>query len=185
MKTKSLILIAVLIIAFAAMAAPVMAADASDVTVVSGNPTASVALTVSSATAAITLTPGTTVPYTALELTATSNGPATIKVYDTMTGSKATAGYMENRTAADVWQGDKLTAPLKIKGAASIGKFTGQTTAFSIVGTPGTTLYTEAGPDTQTLTTSLEQAVAAPPADPLLPGTNTYQIPLTFTITSG
>jgi methionine-rich copper-binding protein CopC len=180
MKAKVWIMVGVLIIALAAMVAPVMAASPTADTVVSGNPASYVDITVSSATISMTLTPSITNHYTTATLGATANGPTTIKATDAGTNSKPSAGYMVNcTTSGNTWSTDKLGSKMTISGT-NVGVFTASTVADLGDLTPET-LYTGSGEaDTQSLALSFNQAVTV--ADPILPSGYTYKLPVTFTI---
>jgi hypothetical protein len=180
MKTRLLVIVGIMIIAFAAMVAPVMA-GLTDTTAVYGNPTAYVSVTVSGPAALMTLAATGANSDTSMHLDAITNCPATITAVDAMSNGKGSAGYMVNvTTAGNTYSADKLGAKMQISGADA-GVFTA-TTADDLATTPHL-LYTASGATaTQELALSFDQTTSY--SDPRLPSGYSYRIPVTFTIGS-
>jgi hypothetical protein len=180
MKIKLLVVISFMVVMSAAMVAPVMAAETGNTTI-TGNPTAYVALTINSATVAMTLIPPGVNSDTSNHLDAAANCPSAIKAKDAMTNGKPSAGFMVNVTTADgTYLTDTLGAAMGISGTA-IGVFT--TTPISPLTAVDQTLYTGSGAGpSQELALSFNQAVAY--SDKILPTGYSYRIPVTFTITA-
>lgn len=190
MKTKTLVLIGVLIIALAAMAMPVMADDTADISL-TGNPTATVTVDTSGTLDAWELTPHATNPSTsgAVSLTISSNCPFTIKVYDALTDDKpaATVGYMSEVTIATgdyVTESQKtLTNKLAIYTDNTNGITGSDVTSIPVAGSAAT-LWAYSGTGgfaSQSLPMTFSQLV--PFTDARLDGTTkTYRIPLVFSM---
>jgi hypothetical protein len=183
MKIKLLVVISLMVVMSAAMVAPVMA-DETGNTTITGNPTAYVALTINSATVAMTLIPPGVNSDTSNHLDAAANCPSAIKAKDALTDSKpsSSAGFMVNATTGGIYnltETEKLGTAMGISGT-TVGVFTTSTiTALTAV---DQTLYTGSGAGpSQELALSFNQAVAY--SDKILPTGYSYRIPVTFIIT--
>ncbi|MFA4850489.1 MAG: hypothetical protein WC626_12245 [Methanoregula sp.] len=189
MKIKSLTIVGILIIAFAAMAAPVMAASTgSDYSVITGNPTLYVSIALAGGTHEITLTPGTTTPYAGATLTVSNNGPCVISALDTMTDEHAgaktadTGGYMVNYSTVSgtyATPATQLNSKMKLTGTVGTTAFT--ESDINTLSASAQPLFTSTGVNTAgVLTPSFEQAVAN--TDKIVPANYIYRIPITFSI---
>ena len=179
MKKNLLVVISLMVVMSVVLVVPVMAGS-SDTTVVSGNPTAYVDVTVSGSAITMTLTPNIVNSDTSTHLDAIANCPTTISAVDPGTDSKPSLGYMVNTTTTgNDWNTDKLAAKMQISGTDA-GVFT--TTPVTDLAA-ASTLYTGSGVTaSQALALSFDQAVAY--SDPRLPNLYSYRIPVTFTITA-
>jgi len=185
MKTKSLVLFGVLIIALAAMAVPVMAADSgSATTAVSGTISKSVTITSLGGTTSIDLSAGTGSPTAAATFDASENCAGYITAVDDYAtyGKPATsAGFMSNYSAgsfvaAPVTHLNSLIsvlgttkAPFTTAGSAGDLSTASNIFTFSSIGSATGITMTF----TQPLSSSLDVA---------LPGSNSYRIPVLVTI---
>ena len=188
MKTNKLVLIGILIIAFAAMVAPVLAGT-TGTAYVSGNPSKYVAITLSSGTVPLTLIPNAAATSSALTITADSNSKFTITVNDN-TGralGDGTQGYMGNYSVTNsayevIPNNTKLASPLQLSGTTTGTTTVGTITPPILAATPQT-LYTGTHwVASQSLPTLFTQPVAY--NDPFLLGTNVYRMDMMFTITA-
>jgi hypothetical protein len=190
MKTKILVIVGILIIALAAMVAPVMALDSGSATI-DGNPARIIAVTVTGDITGWNLaTIGeNTAPSTA-KLTVSSNSPGwLVKVSDAMTGKPAgTVGKMVNATSVGAYIPTPLTylnqalvlsstSPTGITGATDVTLVGG---AGAVIET-GASDATGAGTFTDTPIT-MKQTIGY--TDVVLPSTNIYKIVVTFTGTT-
>jgi hypothetical protein len=178
MKTKMLLIIGVLIIAFAAVVAPVMAATNTTIT---GNPAKTISVTVNGGPISLVLNAGSTASDSTTEsLTVASNSPGwTVSVKDALDGSKPSAGQMVDYSGGSY--GTLALASHMSVGSASQTGFTGTTVVLS--GTDqaietGAGGYTAANTFTNTALT-FSQPVAI--TDSVLPGSDVYRIIVTFT----
>ena len=191
MKTKLLLIVGFLIIACAVMVAPVAAVEASAGTAVSGTLAKTVTLTASSATGSITLTPGAETSLSTISLSASQNCAGAITAVDAMTPSKndGTAGYMTNYTAGGAYPdctdgilcpvgNTKLTAKMKLVGTTA-GVYS-QAAGITDLSTAKTVYTISGGGSDGTLGLAFSQLTAL--TDPVLPGTNSYRIPVSFVI---
>jgi hypothetical protein len=183
MKTKIWIIAGMLIIAFAAMAVPVMAADASSSVNVSGTIAKTASLTASnSGEGSITLTPGSTTDLISVHLTASQNCVGSITAVDAMTPSKpaGTAGYMANWTGTSY----SATATKLIHMMGLVGSdATGYTHASQITDlSTESPLYTITAAESATQL-NLDFSQQTETTDLTLPGTNSYRIPVAFALT--
>lgn len=190
MKTKTLVLIGILIIAFAAMVAPVLAA--ADTTALTGNPASYVTISLNEASIPLTLSPQTVATDNSLTATVSANTAFTISVSDS--SGLVSEGYMSPYTkevagppvvpGSYVVAGVPLTNTLQLWGDAAPGN--GVTSTGSNIGPipiAGQTLYTGANSVTsKELANHFSQEVEF--ADAILPSTETYRIDLTYTITA-
>lgn len=189
MKTKALVLIGILIIAFAAMVAPVMAAE-SGTTTITGNPAKTMAVTVTGGISNWVLDPTTSpkVDSSSVTLSVSSNSPGwVVSVKDGMEGSK-TAGsegkMAEYITGTSSYSTLVLGTAMEVISASHAG-FTGQDVA-TLSGTDqaiesGASDYTAANTFSNTALT-FKQPVAI--TDSVLPSGHVYRIMITFTGTT-
>jgi hypothetical protein len=179
MKTRSLILVGVLIIALVAMAAPAMAVNTASI---EGNPTATVALDVTGTNAAWSLAVGAN-SKTDLDIVVSSNYHFTVKAKDAMTAPKDNVGKMVEFDGTNYIAGSNhLTNPLLIDVTTTNG-ITGSDVTDSL-DAAGKTIFsfpagTGAYQDQKLEITFTQQVVYA---DPRLSGGSTYHIPITFDI---
>jgi hypothetical protein len=186
MKTKTLILVGVLIIALAAMAAPVMAATDAP-TAVYGTIQKTVSITASNTEQTIVLTPGSTTQATGVTLNANENCAGYIQAVDDYaanTKDEATAGYMTNYTgsaysAVPVGALTKLSAKIALAGTTT-GVFTQAAQATDLATAKQVYTFTTTGTEAA-LPLTFSQAVHAT-NDVTLPGSNSYRIPIKFSI---
>ena len=186
MKTKVLILIGILIIAFATVVAPVMAANTGTATI-TGNPPKTLSLTVNGGISNWNLDPTTSpkVDSTSVNLTVSSNSPGwLVSVKDALDGSKpaGSAGKMVDYNVGSYGTlalGSNLTV-----GSASVAGFTGSTVTLhgsdQAIET-GAIDATAAGTFTNTALT-FTQPVAI--TDAVLGSGHVYRIIVTFTGTT-
>ena len=191
MKTKTLVLLGVLIIALAAMAMPVMAATANAATAVEGTLAKTVTLTATgSGTTAITLASTGTATATATTLHATENCIGSITAVDDMTTVESvakplsTAGYMANWTGT-TWSQEpttptKLAALMTLEGATGHAPFTKATKISSLASAGDVYTFTTGGEDAALPLTFSQDTTLA---DMALPTGNSYRIPIAFVIT--
>ena len=183
MKTNKLVLIGILIIAFAAMVAPVLAAN-TGTTYVSGNPSKYVAITLSSGSVPLTLVPGGSATSSALTITADSNAKFTITVNDN-SGRALGQGYMGNYTSGAYEASPTnttLASPLQLSGTTTGTTTVGTITPPILTGTPQTLYTGTKWVSSQSLPTLFTQPVAL--NDPFLPGSSVYRMDMMFTITA-
>jgi hypothetical protein len=179
-RLKNAFLALAMFVLVAAMVAPVMAASASGTTVISGNPTGGVNISISTASFTMTLVPELTNHYTSATLTVSANGPATIQAVDPGTESKPYKGYMVNTTTSgNNWQPGYLENLMGITGT-NAGVFT--TTPVTDLSTASTLYTSSTYSEEQVLALSFNQYVSFD--DPRLPTGYTYRIPVTFTMTN-
>ena len=184
MKTKSMILVGVLIIALAAMAAPVMAADSTTATV-AGNAEATIDVSVEGTLTAWTLTPPSVTDSTSVDLVVKANTAGWhVAVVDAMgDGKQVAAGRMQEAvSAAGAYVADAgsmdaalvISAPGGVNGAgAAVGDVTlsGAAANYIVNGASATSTYD--GDLTFT------QAVSYT-GDPVLADNHVYKIVVTF-----
>jgi hypothetical protein len=191
MKTKALILLGILIIAFASVVAPVIAASTTTIT---GNPTSVIAVSVTGGTVNLPLNPQSTQPITDSSQTLTVSANAigwTVAVEDKLdkdptnasSASKPNKGYMSQHNTTT---GYATVSPLKL---------------FALMNVTGETMTTGTTPATARLDASgvIETGTAVASGstglisfkqisnyvDQVLTGTgNDYQIIVTFTGTA-
>jgi hypothetical protein len=174
MKTKVLVLIGVLIIAFAFMTVPVMAADAS----ITGNPTAVIAVTVPVASQDIVLTlePGQATTYLPADpsITVSSNWVGwTVTATDNSTAIK---GHMSQYHSGGYEFSKYLQNAMSIATADISGKTTGSTSDLS--GSSNTIATGLAAVDGQSVPFTIAQTVQY--TDPVLT-VGVYKILVVFT----
>jgi hypothetical protein len=193
MKTKSLILAGVLIIAFAAMVTPVMA-DLSDTTVITGNPASTTALSITEATLslgtagvlAVGDNPGT------LTMVVSNNAADgyTVSVQDSMDDSKS--GFAGQMLEYDTGTTHYITASPKSIAAAMVVTVPDDATFYThnsktLAATAGSALITSASENhmvtDKSITTTATQTVVL--SDPhLTDASRIYRIVPLFTITA-
>lgn len=178
MKTKSLVLIGVMIIALAAMAMPVMAAD----TAVYGTLSKTISISTTEAEKPITLTPGSETSTT-VNFLVTQNCVGDIKVYDTMgeTGKvESTDGYMADYySAAYEAGGTKLFTKMHVGGTDTGGIYDAPATDLTDISfAVKPVLYTiSSGGTAAALPVIFKQTTTL--TDTVLGTDHTYRIPVT------
>ncbi|MDD1682495.1 MAG: hypothetical protein LUO98_01555 [Methanoregula sp.] len=189
MKTKVLTLIGILIIAFAAMVAPVMAADTdSGTAIITGDVAQTITLTPPAAPIALTLDP-TLSPATdsGSDLGVSSNYPDWVVTAEDLLDSGKPAlsdGIMVNWVMAGPgpYGTTLLASPLELGTADGTGYTGSALTALTAQFTFAQGDGTSAAADIFTIPLDLSQPVAY--TDVVLPATETYQIIVTFTGTT-
>jgi len=183
MKTKALVLIGILIIAFAAMVAPVMAATTATIT---GNPDKTITVTVTGGITNWALAQGLNTDSTNVKLTVESNSPGwVVAAKDALDGSKPSAGKMvDYSTDTETYNTLALGSEVVIGGATSATHYAGSEITLSgsdqtIV--TGDSASTAAGTFTDTAVT-VKQTVAI--TDSVLPTNHVYRIIVTMTGTT-
>jgi len=193
MKTKVLVLIGILIIAFAAVTVPV-SAGTTGTTYLAGNIAKYVSITVSPSSLTLTLDP-TSSPATnnLLDIKLSQNTPATVTVADNTGRPAAAQGFMGNYTTTYAQGSTALNTTLAssialtasstcVPGAA--GTITPVAITPPITSTPANMFTTLGVLNSADCPTNIfSQAVAY--TDPVLPSpTNAYRIDFVFTITA-
>jgi hypothetical protein len=185
MKTKSLVLIGILIIAFAAIVIPVMAADTTTIT---GNPDSVISISVTGGT--VDLSSGLSPQLPPAEdstqtLTVSANGIGwTVAVSDALDNSKpaGSKGFMvEALSSAGAYvtpSPKNLTAVMNVTG----GSMTGATGATVKLDGGGVIETGTAAVDGTTGSITFQQI--ANYVDQVLTGTETYRTVVTFTATA-
>ncbi|WP_292425645.1 hypothetical protein [Methanoregula sp.] len=188
MQKNVLILAVILIIAFAAMAAPVMAAQSATIT---ANPAKTITVTVNGGITNWALAQGLNTDATSVTLDVASNSPNWVVSVkdaldpDSVPTAKPDAGQMvDYNTATSVYGTLKLGSSLVIGGATSATQYTGATVTLTgsdqaIV--TGANASTAAGTFTGTPVT-IKQTVAI--TDSVLPTNHVYRIIVTMTGTT-
>ena len=179
MKTKSLVLIGVLIIALAAMAMPVMAESTlNDDTAVYGTLAKTVTITAASDTKEITLTPGSETSITTT-LDVSENCAGTLKAVDTLAATDKTGspGYMADYLTG-TYTATHLNSRIKVSGTTA-DPFTAAAEATDLSGAKDIYTFTTGGANAA-LGITFKQTTAL--TDTVLDGGHTYRIPITFTI---
>ena len=188
MQKNVLILAGILIIAFAAMAAPVMAAQSATIT---ANPAKTITVTVNGGITNWVLAQGLNTDATSVTLDVASNSPNWVDSVkdaldpDSVPAAKPDAGQMvDYNTATSVYGTLKLGSSLVIGGATSATQYTGATVTLTgsdqaIV--TGANASTAAGTFTGTPVT-IKQTVAI--TDSVLPTNHVYRIIVTMTGTT-
>jgi hypothetical protein len=188
MKTKVLILVGILIIAFAAVVAPAMAAG-TGIATITGNPAKTISLTVNGGTIGLNLDPTAPQPITdstTATLDVSSNSPGwTVSVKDALDGSKPSAGKMVNYTTASSTYGTlALGSALNVGSASYVSAPNGFVgTSHDLTGSDqaietGASDTTAANSFTATALTFKQTVVIT---DPVLPSGQVYRIIVTFT----
>ena len=184
MKTNKLVLIGILIIAFAAMIAPVMA----DTTTITGNPQKAISITVHNGISNWVLIPSTdNADTSSVTLDVTSNEPAwSVSVKDALDGAKpaGSEGKMVDylTTGPGPYGTLALGSAMKVQGdTTQPTKFTGTEKTLS-----GSDQAIDAGLDTtasagQFLGTPLKFTQTVSATDPVLLTNHVYRIVITFT----
>lgn len=186
MKTKSLIIVGILIIAFAAMVAPVMAVSTGSATV-AGNTVDTIDITVTGDLTGFSLTPPTATSTDALTLAVSANTDGWhVDVKDPMTGKVAgSAGKMQEAVSiAGAYEaaGEVMDAALQLSAptsgaGTSAGTITlGADDAHLLSGSAATSSYSQLLTLTQTVSYT---------TDPVLTTENhVYKIVVAFTGTT-
>ncbi len=190
MKTRLLVIVGILIIAFAAMIAPVMAASSATIT---GNPEKAIAIDVQGTIADWVLTPGATeTDATSVTLAVSSNSPGwVVSVKDALDvdgvpAAKPNAGFMVDylTTGGGTWGTTKLgtaltvnsaNAPAHVTGASHVLTGADQAIETGISETGGTGVFAAHA-------ITLSQPVAY--TDTILGTNHVYRIIVTFTGTT-
>jgi len=189
MKTKSMILVGVLIIALVAMAAPVMGSETASTTV-SGSITKTVSLSALSSTTSINLGAGAGSPTAEATFTADENCVGFISAvddygtYNRRTVESGVRGYMSNYSTAG---SDYVnTAPFTRleKKISLLGSDNSPLSNAGIISdlSVSTPLYTFTGPGTATTTKITFTQELDHTKDLALPTNYQYQIPVILTI---
>jgi hypothetical protein len=182
MKTKLLIIAGLLVIAFAAMIAPVMAGSTATIT---GNVAKTITVNVNGTITDWPLTSGiTNTNSTSVTLDVSSNSPGwVVSIKDALDGGKPSAGHLVDYTGS-TYGTVALGSALGISSASVTGLTGGSVAALSGSDSTietGASDYTGAGTFTATPLT-FSQLVAI--TDPVLESGHTYRIIVTFTGTT-
>jgi len=184
-KTKVLVLVGILIIAFAAVVAPVMAADTGTATL-TGNPPKTLSLTVNGGITDWNLDPTVVQPITdatSVNLTVSSNSPGwVVSVKDAQDGSKPTPGRMVDYNAGS-YGTLALGSNLTVGGASGTG-YDGTEKTLSVSDqaiVTGASDATAAGTFSNTVLTFKQYVVIS---DSVLISGHAYRIIVTFTGTT-
>lgn len=181
MKTRSLVLIGVLVIALAAMAMPVMAATTASATI-TGNPTATTEITLSANSLPLTLTPGSTASDNSITMTSTSNNANgfTVSVKDAMDNGKESshAGHMMAFNAGSYTEATYLAA--NMTAATSSGADATDAGTITLKGPNAQTIQSTTAPK-QVLNKAITFSQAVAYTDARLT-TGSYQIVVQFDI---
>ena len=184
MKMRLLVIGSLLVILLALMTAPVSAAP-TGTTAVTGNPSSYVAISLNQSSIYMPLDPTTSpVSNATLGITVTSNKAFSVVVSDTTGRGVGDQGFMGNYTGGYVGSpsNTKLGSAIQLAGTTS-----GTTSAVTVtppIDVGGKPLYSgTAAVNSQLLTpNTFSQVVTV--TDVVLPGSNTYRIDLTFTISA-
>lgn len=188
MKTRSLVLIGVLIIALAAMAMPVMAADSDQKTAeVTADITGSITIAVSDATIDFAELSSTT-EITSETITVTTNYQGwAVKVHDALDEDSTEAAkpaasvgaLTQYTTASQEWGTKYLSNDLQMKSPGVADPvITGVTEYFDLTGTGQNLFTSNVGVTAQAVPIHFNQRYSA--ADDPLPSSQTYRIVATF-----
>jgi hypothetical protein len=177
MKTKVLILVGILIIAFAGIVAPVSAATTGPVAV-TGTVPEYISISAAPATINLDLQPNAVASSSALVLTVSRNNPYVVTVADNTGRSGALAGDLANMQS---YSGSAYTATPKLANPLHLSGTTTGTNSVHALSFPITTAQTfydgSAAVHNQDLATSITQQVTYTD-----PASSTYKMELIFTI---
>lgn len=188
MKTKVSVLMGLLIIAFAAMVMPVMAAN-TGTAIITGNPPVKMDITVDGGITNWGLDPSVTQPITdstSVTMDVMTNSKSwVVSVRDALDGGKTSAGFMEEYTGA-AYGTQTLTNALVVGAATpvTVAYFTGSEVTLSGTDQAFATSdgLAHAAGNHLDIPLTFKQTVLI--ADPVLTGSNVYRIIATFTATT-